>query len=131
MKYKKFYNNIFHSFLNYNNCKRFSRNTTLGAVFAERFNKNFRSFLKKTVFEKGDCNWIDVLPTITKRYKNTIHSSIKLTPIQASLKKNEGSAYKNLLDKRKKISPRFKIHNLVRVADSKKTFPKGDTTNWS
>ena len=54
-----------------------------------------------------------------------------MTPIQASLKKNEGFVYKNLLDKRKKVKPKFQTNNLVRTADIKKTFSKGDTTNWS
>ena len=54
-----------------------------------------------------------------------------MTPIQASLKKNEGFVYKNLLDKRKKVSPKFQINDLVRTADLRKTFSKGDTTNWS
>ena len=54
-----------------------------------------------------------------------------MTPIQASLKKNEGFVYKNLLDKRKKVKPKFQINDLVRTADLKKTFSKGDITNWS
>ena len=54
-----------------------------------------------------------------------------MTPIQASLKKNKGYVYKNLLDKRKKIKPRVQVNDLVRTADLKKTFSKGDTTNWS
>ena len=54
-----------------------------------------------------------------------------MTPIQASLRKNEGYVYKNLLDKRKKIKPRYEIGDLVRTADLKRTFSKGDTTNWS
>ena len=54
-----------------------------------------------------------------------------MTPIQGSLKKNESFVYKNLLDKLKKIKPKFQINDLVRVADLKKTFSKGDTTNWS
>ena len=128
---KEFYNNIFQSFLNKNSIKLYSRNSSYGAVFAERFNKSIRDLLKRPVFEKGDGNWIDVLPTLTKQYNNRIHSSIKLTPIQASLKKNEGFVYKNLLDKRKKVKPKFQINDLVRTADLKKTFSKGDTTNWS
>ena len=128
---KEFYNNIFQDFLNKNNIKLYSRNTHLGAVFAERFNKSIKDLLKKPVFEKGDGKWIDILPTITKQYNNRIHSLTKLTPIQASLKKNEGYVYKNLLDKRKKITPKFQINDLVRTADLKKTFSKGDTTNWS
>ena len=51
-------------------------------------------------------------------------------PIQASVKKNEGFAYNNLLDKLKKVKPKFQINDLVRVSDLKKTFSKGDTTNW-
>ena len=128
---KEFYNNIFQDCLNKNNTKLYSRNSSYGAVFAERFNRTIRGLLKKIVFEKGDGNWIDVLAMITKQYNNRIHSSTKLTPIQASLKKNEGYVYKNLLDKRKKVKPKFQINDLVRTADLKKTFSKGDTTNWS
>ena len=128
---KDFYNNIFQDFLNKNNINLYSRNSLYGAVFAERFNRTIRDLLKRPVFEKGDGNLIDVLPTITKQYNNRIHSSTKLTPIQASLKKNEGYVYKNLLGKRKKVKPKFQINDLVRTADLKKTFSKGDTTNWS
>ena len=128
---KEFYNNIFQDFLNKNDIKLYSRNSSYGAVFAERFNRTIRDLLKKIVFEHGDGNWIDVLPTITKQYNNRIHSSTKLSPKDASLKKNEGLVYKNLLDKRKKIKPKYEIGDLVRTADLKKTFSKGDTTNWS
>ena len=54
-----------------------------------------------------------------------------MSPIQASLKENEGYIYKILLDKRKKITPKFQITDLVRTADLRKTFSKGDMTNWS
>ena len=127
---KDFYNNIFQDFLNKNNIKLYSRNISNGAVFAERFNRTIRDLLKKPVFEKGDGNWIDVLHIITKHYNNRIHSSTKLTPIQASLKKNEGYVYNNLLQKGKKVKPKFQINDLVKTADLKKTFSKGDTTDW-
>ena len=128
---KEFYNNIFQDFLNKNNIRLYSRNTSLGAVFAERFNRTIRDLLKKIVFEQGDGNWIDILPTITEQYNNRRHTSTKLSPKDASLKKNEGFVYKNLLDKRKKVKPKYEIGDLVRTADLKKTFSKGDTTNWS
>ena len=127
---KEFYNNIFQDFLNKNNIKLYSRNSSYGAVFAERFNRTIRDLLKKIVFEHGDAKW-NVLQTITKLYNNRIHSSTKLSPKDASLKKNEGFVYKNLLDKRKKVTPKFQKNDLVRTADLKKTFSKGDTTNWS
>ena len=128
---KEFYNNIFQDFLNKNNIKIYSRYSSYGAVFAERFNRTIRDLLKKIVLEQGDAKWIDILPTITEQYNNRIHNSTKLSPKDASLKKNEGFVYKNLLDKRKKVKPTFQINDLVRTADLKKTFSKGDTTNWS
>ena len=60
-----------------------------------------------------------------------MHSSTKLTPIQASLKKNEGLVYQNLTNNRKGMQPKNKIHDLLRTAELKKTFSKSDTTNWS
>ena len=128
---KEFYNNIFQDFLNKNNIKLYSRNSSYGAVFAERFNRTIRDLLKKIVFEQGDAKWIDILPTITEQYNNRIHTSTKLSPKDASLKKNERFVYKNLLDKRKKVKPKFQINDLVRTSDLKRTFSKGDTTNWS
>ena len=54
-----------------------------------------------------------------------------MTPIQASLKKNEGNVYNKILDKRKRVCPKFKSNDLVRTADLKKAFSKRDTTIWS
>ena len=103
---KEFYNKIFQDFLNKNNIKLYSENTDLGAVLAERFNRTIRNLLKKIVFEQSDAKLIDILPVITKQYNNRVHLSTNLSPNQASLKKNEGYVYKNLLDKRKKIKPK-------------------------
>ena len=128
---EQFYNNIFQDFLNKNNIELYSRNSSYGAVFAGRFNRTIRDLLKRRVFEKGDGNWVDILQTKTKQFNDRIHSSTMLSPIQASLKKNEGYVYKNLLDKRQKLKPKYEIGDLVRAADLKKTISKSDTTNWS
>ena len=45
-----FYNNIFQDFLNKNNIELYSRNSSYGAVFVERYNKTIRNLLKKTGF---------------------------------------------------------------------------------
>ena len=128
---KELSNDIFQDFLNKNKIRIYSRNSSYGAVFAERFYHTIRNLLKRPVFEKNDGNWNDVLPSITKQYNNRVHSLTKLTPIQASLKKMEGYVYKNLLDEQEKITPKFQTNDLVRTAGLKKTFSKGDTTNWS
>ena len=64
---KEFYNNIFQDFLNENNIKSYSRISSYGAIFAERFDRTTRDLLKKTVFEQGDAKWVDILPKITKQ----------------------------------------------------------------
>ena len=86
---------------------------------------------KKPVFEKGNADWVSELPSVVKKYNNTIHHSTKMTPIQASKKSNEKLVYSNLQDKRRKLNPKFKLGQLVRTADIKKVFSKGDSTNYS
>ena len=55
-----------------------------------------RNLLKKPVFEKGNADWLSELPSVIKQYNNTIHSSIEMTPNQASKKINEKEIYQNL-----------------------------------
>ena len=128
---KEYYNKIFNEFLNSNNIKRYSRNTALGAVFAERFNRTMRNLLKKPVFEKGKASWIKELPSVIKKFNNTIHNSTKMKPIDASKKSNEKIVHSNLQNKRKILNPKYKLGQLVRTADIKRVFSKGDSTNYS
>ena len=87
--------------------------------------------MKKPIFEKGNANWLSELPSVIKKYNNTTHSSTKLTPIQASKKSNEKAVFDNLRDDRRKQRPKFHLGQLVRTADIKRVFSKGDSTNYS
>ena len=84
---KEFVDKIFTNLLFENIIKTYSRYTSLGAVFAEMFNRTIRDLLKTPVFEKGERYWIYVLATITEQYNSRVFSSTKITPTQASLKK--------------------------------------------
>ena len=128
---KEYVNKIFSEFLNSNNIKRYSRNTALRAVFAERFNRTIRNLLKKPVFEKRRASWINELPAVIKKYNNTIHNSTKMKPIDASKKSSEKIVHSNLQDKRKILNPKYNLGQLVRTADIKRVFSKGDSTNYS
>ena len=86
---KEFYDNVFQNFLNNKNIEKYSRDTFLGAVFAEKFNHTIKDFLERPFFDKGDGKRIDVLPTITKQYNSRIHSTTNITPIEASFKKTK------------------------------------------
>ena len=127
----EFYNSIFQNLLKSKNIHHYSRYTDKGPSIAERVIRTVPNLLKKPVFEKGNADWLSELPSVIKQYNNTIHSSTKITPIQASKKSNQKSVYNNLRDNRKIQKPKFKLGQIVRTADIKRVFSKGDSTNWS
>ena len=78
--------------------------------------------------------YLDILLEILKKYNNTNHSSIKMTPVDASKKKNEGTVYFNLYGNLKRLlsKPKFKVGDKVRISKYKrKVFDKGHTPNWT
>ena len=60
-----------------------------------------------------------------------MHGSIKKTPNQASKKSNEKEVSSNLQDRRAKQQPKFKLGQLVRTADIRRVFSKGDSRNYN
>ena len=72
------------------------------------------------MFEKENADWLSELPSVFRQYNNTIHSSVKRNPKQASNKPNEKEIYSNLKDNREVLKPKSTIGQLVRTADIKK-----------
>ena len=118
-------------FLKSKNIQHYSKYTDKSPSIAERVIRTIRNLLKKKVFEKGNADWLSELSSITKKYNNTIHTSTKLKPINASKKSNEKIVYSNFQDKRKILNPKYKLGELVRVSDIRRVFSKGDSTNYS
>ena len=85
----EFYNGIFQNFLRSKNIQHYSRYTDKGPSIAERVIRTIRSLLKKPVFSAGIADWLSELPSVIKQYNSTIHSSLKITLLQASKKSNE------------------------------------------
>ena len=127
----EFYNSIFQNFLKAKNIHHSSRFTDKGPSIAEHVFRTIPNLLKKPVFEKGNADWLSELPSVIQQYNNTIHYSIKMTPLQASKKSNEKAVFDNLRDDRQKQRPKFNLCQLVRTADIKRVFSKGDSTNYS
>ena len=120
------YNSVFQNFLKSETIRHYPRYTDKRPNIAERVIRTVRNLLKKPVFSARNANWLSELPSIIKKYNNTIHSSIKMTPNQASKKRNEKDVYSNLQDRRVTQQPKFKLAVLVRAADIKRLFSKGD-----
>ena len=125
----EFYNSIFQNFLKSKNIQHYSRFTDKGPSIAERVIRTVRDLLKKPVFLAGKADWLSELPSLVKQHNKTIPSSMKMTPIQASRKSNEKTVYTNLQDRRVRQRPKYKLGQLVRTADIKKVFSKGDSTD--
>ena len=83
---------------------------------------------------QGNTQYLDILPEKLKQYNDTKNSSIKITPVEASKKKNEGTVYFNLYGDMELSSskPKFKAGDEVRIFKYKrKTFDKGYIPNWT
>ena len=83
---------------------------------------------------QGNTKYLEMLPELVKKHNNTKHSSIKMTPGEASKKKNEGTVYFNLYGDMEPLlsKPKFKVVDKVRISKYKrKIFDKGYTPNWT
>ena len=89
----EFCNSIFQNFLKSENFHHYSRFTDKSPSIVERVIRSVRNLLKKPVFLAGEASWISELSPVVKKYNNTIHQSIKITPIQASKKVHEKLVY--------------------------------------
>ena len=75
----------------------------------------------------NDRKFVDVLVLLVDQYNNnTIHSSIKMTPKEASRKENENKVWRNFYPEfgGRTLTPKFSIGDHVRITTTKKTIVK-------
>jgi len=132
-KGKEFINQKFQNFLKSNNVAWFSTNSEFKASIVERFNRTLKTKMWKYFTQVGNRKWINVLDDLVYNYNNTYHTSIKMTPIEASKKENESIVYKNLYREFQMVkkSNKFKVGDKVRISKYKGTFDKGYLPNWT
>ena len=100
----------------------------------ERWIRTMKEKMWKYFTDSNTYTYMDILPDLVIDYNNTKHSSIKMTPVEASKKKNELTVWRNLYPDRLKIyniNPKFSVGDRVRISKKKKTFEKGYTTRWT
>ena len=130
----EFYNKTFKSLLKeYGTGKAasqielYSTYSDLKAVFIERFNRTLLHIINKPMFINGDGNWVNILNDAVLTYNNNIHSTINMTPVDASNNPDKVKYTFNF----KNIKPKFKVGDYVRNADKRNIFSKGYTSNWN
>jgi hypothetical protein len=98
----------------------------------ERWNRTMKEKMFKYFTANSTRKYIDVLCKLAEQYNNTKHSSIKMTPVEASKKKNENKVWRNLYpDDETRQPPKYSVGNKVRITKKKKTFEKGYTPRWT
>ena len=119
---------------------------------SEFISKHFKDFLKRegiklyhteneeksSVVERWNKtmkNRIDKIDKLVDDYNNARHSSVKMSPVEASKKKNEKKVWSNLYGDSiylKPGKPAFAIGDKVRISKYKRqVFDKGYTPNWT
>jgi len=100
---------------------------------AERWNCTMKEKMFKYFTANNTNKYTDVLDDFVERYNNTSHSSIKMTPVEASNKENEVRVYRNLYQEfqRRPLRVKFKIGDKVRILKKKGLFEKGFTPTWT
>ena len=92
----EFYNKHVRDLLAKNKITLYSTENEEKSSIVERWNRTIKNKMWKQFTIQGNKQYSDMLPKILKQYNNTKHSSIKMTPTEASKKKNEGVVYFNL-----------------------------------
>ena len=133
-KGKEYYNKHVKELLDKNGITLYSTENEEKSSVCERWNRTIKTKMWKQFTVQGNTVYLDMLPKLVKQYNNTKHSSIKMTPTEASKKKNQGIVYFNLYGNSEQVSskPKFNVGDKVRISKYKRNvFDKGYTPNWT
>ena len=131
-KGSEFYNKQVKELLKDNNIKLYSTENEEKSSVVERWIGTMKQHMFKYFTANDTTKYYDVLDELVNNYNNTVHSSIKMTPVEASKLENESTVYNNLYpEEEEKIKkPKFKVGDRVRITKKKGQFEKGYTTRW-
>ena len=73
-----------------------------------------------------------MLDKLVNQYNNTVRSSIKISTVEASLKKNKNRVWRNLYaDFGKTLRPKFSVGDNVWITKKQNLFEKGFIPRWT
>lgn len=131
---KEFYNKQVESLLKEKDINYFSTHAGNKASIVERFNRSIKARMWKYFTANETREWTDVFQKIVEDYNNTFHTTIKMTPVEASKPENFKIVWYNiygayLADKYEK--PKYKEGQTVRISKYKSIFGKGYLPNFT
>ena len=101
-----------------NNVTLYSTENEEKSSIVKRWNRMMKNIMWKYFTANNTQKYIDVLPSMVKKYNNTYHRSIKLTPSDACNPANHQHVHNVLYCKvnaRKATSPKFHVGNKVPI----------------
>ena len=128
-KGKEFYNKDVKSLI-----ELYSTENEEKSSVVERWNRTMKEKMWKYFSANSTSVYIDVLDDLVEQYNNTRHSSITMTPVEASKKTNEIQVWRNMYPEHVEIKTyhaRLSVGDKVRITKKKKTFEKGYTPWWT
>ena len=95
-KGSEFYNRQVKELLKDNNIKLYSTENEEKSSVVERWIGTMKQRMFKYFTAHETDKYYDILDDLVKDYNNTVHSSIKMTPVEASKSENQSTVYENL-----------------------------------
>lgn len=116
-----------------------ANDTRIKCSVVERFNKTLKLKLVRLLQHTKRKQYLDQLPDLIHAYNHTVHSSIKMRPIDVTLETQQqafdnlyqGKTYRELLLESFRKKTVLKVGDFVRVRAVKKTFGRGYHENWT
>ena len=102
-KEEEYYNKNMKELLEKNDIALYSTENEEKSSVCERWNRTIKTKMWKHFTVQSNTVYLDMLPKILEQYNNTKHNSIKMTPVEASKKKNESDVYYNLYGDMKQV----------------------------
>ena len=132
----EFYNSVFKKWMATKKVVMYSTFGESKSVIVERFNRTLKTWMWRRFTEENTRRSIDMLPSLLKRYNTRIHSTLGMSPYEASKTKNfsKVNAIINpvVTDKTGiRRRPKFSVGTHVRISRIKGIFEKGYLPNWS
>ena len=129
-KGKEFYNKDVQSLI-----ELYSTENEEKSCVVERWNRTMKEQMYKYFTANSTKKYINILPSLVNQYNNTFHSSIKMTPIQGSKKKNENivflNLYPDLINKQTTKKHKYSVGDKVRITKKRGIFDKGYAPRWT
>ena len=134
-KGSEFFNGIMKDLLHKNGVKLYTTENEEKSSVVERWNRTMKEKLFRMFSANNNTIYFDKLDELVDQYNHRFHSSIRMTPAEASKQQNEKKVFANLfgdLIYAKLKKPKFKVGDKVRISKFKrKIFDKGFNPNWT